>query len=238
MDSKICLMRKFVAISITLFCVLNIYSQNLDSTYNKLLDIYIYSSVHNTNLDTFKLKDALSYEFEITHLDTFDYERADNLEVISISGPIGESIEIGFTKNGNLKYTIRRMSQGEIVMESTYYFESGKIQSYTIGDQNRHELTISYYPDGIVQCIYRTAGGYMIGNMYCYYETGQLMTITTYNRDSSFHLKTFDPCGKLIREADYNSRSDLNGEMKYYNKRGRLSKVDIYKEGVKIGTKK
>lgn len=232
MDSKFNEMKKFILIVLIALSHMNAISQDNKRLYVDFLESYFFSGENRVHVDTFMLTGALICDFNIVAFEKTNYENSIALRDVLLKGEFGESKVFRFTENGNLRYIFSESEFGAIRKYNIAYYDSGKMEYWSIMDQYFDEMYLSYHENGCIECVTRTKNGRMSGDRYCYRDTGQLSTITTYYANDSYHIRTYSESAKLLKEADYNSRGDLHGEVKYYNKRGKVKRIEQYKEGV------
>ena len=137
-------------------------------------------------------------------------------------------------KNKLLKGYLIFKKDGLFNGEKREYYEEGEIKAITPFKNSLAEGTyISYYPNGNMEEKYTYVNGEENGEGFSYYENGKL--------EEKYFMKNGKLDGEVIeyyesgtiKEKAYFINDKQEKEHFFYDKKGKLIKTDIYKNGVK-----
>ena len=189
--------------------------------------------------DYIEASDLKGYIFEeVQDSNTFIPEPEPEIEEIE---------EKEYYENGNLKYEgLTRL--GLRVKEWKFYYENGKLQfigDYKYGEQNG--LWKIYYENGNIKNIANYDYGKLVGLVRNYEEDGKFSSTTYYEKGSNLtKWQFFYKDGKSIKKEgmaydmgeEAKKRWIATDEWKYYNKSGKLQKIETYENGEIIKVEK
>lgn len=122
-----------------------------------------------------------------------------------------------------------KVPQGDFL----YYYSNKRLQSMgRYKDGHKDGVWVSYYPNGMMEDSITYTLGKKTGIEYGWHSNGSLKDSAAWNNDGSGLEVSWYDNGNPSSAGRYSAGYNQNGKWQYFHKNGKLSALELYKDGV------